>query len=525
MPLCLLLGLLLLVAAPAHAQPRLGEQVVSDPAVWRAFRPLVIGAGDGDVGRAVGYLRAGNRLLRKLESQLERDPATQRFYAAASSSFEELDLRALMALLPERDGAFRRFAVQGEETPKAYRLSAPRGSFEVDADSARRGFGDSSSMLRMRHLKSEGGKRYLVQWRSGMGVGDVRWDSLMQAAHDGVSLIEECVVQPAEDTRPLVLRAADAFLQKTQPGLGAEDRRTLARAWAAFPEVARVLTALGNTDDVIDLARTRAGLTHLRLVSRFDLKRMELRYPELADYLEDFGDLIDVKIQLRDANDNTLADVWLDSGRMLARVEAYLRDGQLVPTRAGRPLLATAPDYQRMEAHIDAHAHAVGIHMYVDDLRIEMRYAGEAVLESRVRHTPGFRVEGRALGLIPASMLDWFIPGDIPGLARRMFDVASKGNGGRGVVIDSRFGARDGLATVDLEAGVEVLDTALIRFGMKIAADRVIPDEDQSSDIRKLWVAYREAFARDLERFARYGKLADAGGAAAGTRTHILQPF
>jgi hypothetical protein len=86
-----------------------------------------------------------------------------------------------------------------------------------------------------------------------------------------------------------------------------------------------------------------------------------------------------------------------------------------------------------------------------------------------------------------------------------MFDVASKGNEGQGIVLDYRFATRDGAATFDLSAGVEVLDTVLIRLGMSIAADRVIPDEEQSADLRKLWIAYRDALSKDLERFARYG--------------------
>ncbi len=529
-----LLCWLVLGVSSASAQPRIGDELVTDPAVWRAFRPFVISAGDDDATRAVAYLRAGNRLLRKIEGNLERDAPTQKFYEAASESYEELDLRGLMALLPEQDGEFRRFAVQGRETASAYRLSVPKGDFEVNATSARRGFGEGSSVLRMRHLKTGDGKRYLVQARAGIGVGNVQWSSIVRGASDAIALVEESVVRPVEEKRPMVVRTADAFLRKTQPKLAAEDRRVLATQWASFPEVAKVLTAIGGVEDVIDLPRTSGGLTHLRLVAHFDLERMEQRYPELADFLDDFGDLVELKIQLRDANDNTLADVWLDSGRMLVRVEAYLRDGGLVPSRAGKPLRDAAPDFRRMEAHVHVHAHAVGIHMYVDDLRVEMAYtaslgaraeeprASTGALAVRVRHTPGFRVEGRALGLIPASVLDWFIPGDIPGLARRMFDIASKGNEGQGVVLDYRFATRDGQATMDAQVGVEVLDTALIRFGMKVAADRVIPDEAESADIRKLWVTYRDAFARDLERFARYGKPTVQ---PTSTPTHILQPF
>jgi hypothetical protein len=502
-----LVFLSLMLAWPARAQPRISEELVADPTVWRAYRPLVIAVGAAEPARAVAYLRAANRLLRKMEGNLERDAATQRFYDAATESYQELDLREMMALLPEQEGPFRRFAMQGQETPTSYRLSAPSGAFEVDATSARRGFGDSSSVLRMRRIKAGDGKRYLVQWRSGIGLGAVQWESVVRGASDAVALIEESVVQPEHDARPMLLRAADAWLKKTRPGLGAEDRRMLSVGLVSFPEVSKLLTSIGSVDDVIDMPRTRAGVTRLRLVSHFDLERMEEHYPELADYLDDFGDLLDARFQLRDANDNTLADVWLDSGRALMRVEAYLRDGGVVPSRAGKPLLAVAPDIRRMEAHIDVHTHAVGLHMYIDDLRVELAYAPTGTLTTRIRHTPGFRVEGRALGLIPASMLDWFIPGDIPSLARRMFDSASKGNDGQGVVFDYRFGSRSELATLEAQAGVEVLDTALIRLGLSIAADRVIPDEDQSADIHKLLVAYRDAFARDLERYARYGKL------------------
>jgi hypothetical protein len=322
------------------------------------------------------------------------------------------------------------------------------------------------------------------------------WEAVLSGTRDAIVLIEENVVQLAQDTRPMVVRAADAFLHKTQPKLGAEDRRLLATGWASFPEVAKVLVSIGSMDDVIDLPRTGDRLTHLRLVSHFDLKRMEQRYPELADFLDDFGDLVELKLQLRDANGNALADVWLDSGRMLARVEAYLQ------RRAGtEPRRQTAARHQaRLPAHGGAHRCpcARGRHSHVrrrsahrDGLCAD-RHAGHAgaphaglpCRRARARLVP--RRHAR-LAHPPVTSRAWR-------RGRVSYSIA-----GSARATDSR--------RVDLQAGVEVLDTALIRFGMAIAADRVIPDEEQSADIRKLWVAYRDAFGRDLERFARYGKL------------------
>ena len=108
-------------------------------------------------------------------------------------------------------------------------------------------------------------------------------------------------------------------------------------------------------------------------------------------------------------------------------------------------------------------------------------------------------------------MFDWFVPGDIEGLARKMMDVTMKGNGGRGVTLTVAFErAASGLATIDGAMGFEILDTALIRFGMKIAADRVMPDDDAIRDIARLTLAYRTALRSDVERYAKYGRLASS---------------
>lgn len=469
-------------------------------AVWRAFRPLVIAVGDGNADQALAYMRASDRLLRKIETKLERDKPTQAFEDAASESYEELDLRGLMALLPQAEGPFRRVAIRGEELPNAYRLSAGKGDFEVHATSARRRFGDSSSVLRMRRVQGADDKRYLVQWRAGLGVGALSWQSLSAGAHDALRLLDE-------DADLAALRGSDAELHEAHPRLHPEDRRVLAQSWASFPGLARLMSSLTRCDDVIDAARTRPGLTRIRFVGRLDLERMEGGYPELVDYLEGLGDLVDLRMQLRDGAGNTLLEVWLDSGRMEARIEAYVAQGELAPSRNGQPRPGTAARYERTSVRIDVHGHALGIHMYVDDLRVESALGGEGEtrsLATRIRRTPGFRVEGRALGVFPAGMLDWFIPGDIPGLAKRMFEVAGKGNQGQGIALDFRFARPpEQLATVDFGAGVEVLDTALIRFGMAIAADRIIPDEDQRADMSKLWFAFRDALSADLERFAR----------------------
>jgi hypothetical protein len=89
-----------------------------------------------------------------------------------------------------------------------------------------------------------------------------------------------------------------------------------------------------------------------------------------------------------------------------------------------------------------------------------------------------------------------------------MFQVASRSNDGRGIEVSYGFEQlADERSAVEGRAGVDVLDSSLIRFGMKIAADRVFPDADQQADMRKLVLASREACALDVVRFSTSSQL------------------
>ena len=99
-----------------------------------------------------------------------------------------------------------------------------------------------------------------------------------------------------------------------------------------------------------------------------------------------------------------------------------------------------------------------------------------------------------------------FIPGDSESLARHLFEVAAKGNGGKGAVFDAYFTEGPKGATVDLSYDVEVFDSALVRFCMAAISDASIPNDDQEKDMIKFSVDYRNAIDADVARFARFGK-------------------
>ncbi len=497
-----------MVYRPASAQPAQLKELTASPAFWRGFRPLVIAFGDGDPARAVSYLRAGTKILRSVDANLDLDEATKTFQDKSQKHMEQFDLRSFFKLLPEADGSYRYFAFKGDAMPDSYRVRAARGTdFEVSATSKRRDFGASSGMFRMRQVKDDD-QRYVLHWRTGAGFGEVSWSSIVAALSDAVALFDP----PSADAEtPLVLQAAETFLKRSQPDLGPEDRAVLAVLWGSFPEVAKVLAAVATAEDVIGTHDKETGVTQVRWHSRWNVKGLSEDYPKLAGYFKDLGKIAAVKMRILDGNGHKLCDVTADTERMQSRIEAYVRNGKVIPSKKGAPILDRPARFEKMRAHVDLHFQAYNVHIYVNDLRIEMSYDEHptgAAFSAQIVQSPRVFVRGAAFGIVPTGMLDWFIPGDMEGLARKLFDIATQGNDGQGIAARYRFERPEGgLSTLDGSLGIEVLDSALIRFAMAIAAERVVPDKKQTDDIKRLGVAYRDAVDADIVRFGKHGRL------------------
>lgn len=505
--------LLLLLAAStlfpaASAQPVAMLDLTASPTFWRGFRPLVIAFGDGDPARAVSYMRAGTKILRSVDADLDLDEATRNFQDRSQKHMEKFDLRSFFKLLPETEGAFRYFAFKGDALPASYRVRVAKGhDFEVNAAGKRRDFGASSGVFRMRQVK-EDDQRYQLQWRTGAGFGELNWSSIVAALSDMLELFD---LPKNNDDTPVVLRAADVFLKRSQPNLDAEDRAVLAVLWGSFPEVSRLLSNIGTAHDVVGHRDAETGVTKVNWHARWNLNGMAEQFPKAAEYFRDLGKLVELKLRIVDGNGHKLCDVTADTEKMQSRIEAFVRNGKVIPSKKGEPLLDRPARFEKMRTHVDLHFQAYSVHIYVKDLRIEMKYderSTGAAFSAQIVESPQVLVRGAAFGFLPTGMLDWFIPGDMESLARKLFDIATQGNEGRGVEARYRFERPEGsLATLDGTLGVEVLDSALIRFAMAIAADRVVPDKKQSDDLKRLGVAYRDAVDADIVRFGKHGKL------------------
>lgn len=507
---CLACALLLLALGAGLQGMARGEAKAPDlgarsPLMWRAFEPLVVAFGAGDADSAVRYLRAASAILRKLDAHLERDRITENFRKRSLDSLEDFDVKEFQRMLPtQQPDGFRSFAFEGEASSSSYRVRAGASK----APGQPRAFGESYGVVRMRPSGSEDEQRYLLQLRGGAGLGALRWQSLLAGVVDAGGLLEP----PAEEQLPMALRAADAFVRKRQPELGSVDRRILALFWGSYPAASEVILPVSLTDDVVEEDQT-PGLARLHLVTSWDLTGMSRRYPALAGYFRELGNMADARFRVTDGAGNALASLHADTEHTQSRVRAVLRNGKLAATRSGAAAGAdggsvTEARFDRMRLTSDLHFVLHRLQIAIEKLQLDVHYrelADGFELRAQAVGKPRVRVAGAAFGVLPARVLDWFIPGDTEGLARRMLDVAISGNHGRGMRLGVRFKESPAGATIDWDFETELLDSPLVRFCMKVISDAAIPSAAQERDIRRLAIDYRNAFDADLERFAKFG--------------------
>lgn len=498
---CLLCALAFAFGQVRARAPDLGE---TSPEMWRAWQPLVSAFGAGDAAAAIAYLRASSAIVRNADAKLARDAETERFRKRAIASLEDFDLDDFLALLPHAQGDYRSFAFEGTPSDKAYYVRAQADTsraFHAEARSLP--FGHAYGAVRMRRVPHPQERRYAFHARSGVGLGALRWQSLLQGLIEAGRVIET----PVEREIPLVLRAADTYLRTRQASLGQRDRTVLARVWGGFPGIAQLMLPISRTDDLVAERDAAPGVTGLALATRWNLSGMEHKYPALAHYFDALDDIARVRAVLRDDAGRSLLELDSETERLETKLRGFLRDGRLL-ARAGKQGALEPARFERMRLTLDLSFVLHHIRLNIEQLEIDIGYRADehgATVRAATTRVPKVSVSGAAFGLLPTRVLDWFIPGDVETLARHMFEVAARSRGGRGAALEARF--REGAqgATLELDYETELLDTALIRFCMAVIADAAIPSDAQERDITRLAVDYRDAFDADLARFAQFG--------------------
>ncbi len=522
------LGLAMALTTPAlvmAAAPVLSTSAsISSDVIQRGWKPSVEFSGAGDSKHAVVKMREMAALQEVVFKNTEYHKQTQEFIDELWSSLESFNLKKLYRMLPDESGAWRQLTVVGALDGELYRLGPVRPNVDVSnvekIDTVNRSgeiqaLGDLVSNIRVKELSSEAGTSYLIQNNLQLGIGAFSWDAVLGSGEEMLRLAVEGDARFGRNTKMPWAQDYRMKVQAMNPTLNERDVEILAPLWAAFPESWNLLTKLGRVDDVVIEDDAFGGYQHLKASFSLIPDLIDVNYPELASHLDSLNSLVKGAIEIEDDNGRLLR-LTMNSTTLSGTIDAYITQGRLLPVKNGKVVTNVAPvrlgDGRQFSARVDSTMSILGVVTRMKGIETTIHYQPTekgAVVQTAMTQVPEIYVEGAALGFVPTAIIDLFLPTNIDELMREFMTVAVKGNDGKGIVTRTEFSQLSigELAKVNVGVSFEALNNFMVRIGMGIVSDRIIPDSDVTKDIQRLIYDTEEAFSKDLDGFEKVAAL------------------
>ncbi|MDC0661530.1 hypothetical protein [Marinobacter sp. SS21] len=481
---------------------------VPNDVIERAWRPPVELTGQGNADLAVSRLRDYVSLQRLMMDHTEYHQQTQSFVDDLWGSLESFDLEGFYRLLPEEQAQWRQLRVFGAADRGVYRIGPE--PLATDAASAGWGLGDFEARIRAQEIDASSATHYLLNGNLELGLGGITWPSMVQATRETLRLMAENDPSfsgnrsvPAERYRSLV--------RSMNPQLDPREVEVLAPLWAAYPDMWNLIAGLGQVEGLLVSGGSHGDHREVAAVFMLDPDRLRHAYPSLSEYLDQLDNLLQFQLRVYDDH-GQLMSLAFDTETLRGRLAMSISDGQVLPTRHGKPITDSEPfdpkQPKRLTVRLNSQMNILGIIANVQGMTAQVDYlptATGARFEWRIQDVPGIRVGGRALGMVPPDLIDVFIPQQIDELIVDFLTVACKGNNGNGIAGSLELKeSQDGeSARLNAEGSFEGLDNFLVRVGMRIVNNRIIPNARVSDELRQLVYDAHEAFSRDLDQFER----------------------
>ena len=472
---------------------------------WAASVELT---GEGNPDTAILHMREMADLNRTVLRNMEFHEQTQSFVDQMWDNLESFNLNDFYAMLPEQQGDWRQLRVYGARKGERYQVGPDAAAIGMREDGQPKSLGDVSVLVQAKKIDGSLGDHYLMRGNIQMGVGEMRWPSVQDAALETFRVVVDGTPSfKAGQSSSATQKYRDKVI-KMNPELGSEDIDIIAPLWASFPAMWELLSHLGAIDDVVyhDLDKP-----YRQLKASFAIRpeRMKAFYPNIVDHLETMGRLFRGSFRLEDER-GELFSAELDSRTMRGTFQAFIADGRIVPVK-GNAVVLNAPPIEdnkpwNFTAHMDSTMTILGVVTHINNARARVQFISTdkgARLVGQLSDVPDIRVQGNALGIMPTSVIDVVLPKDIDEIIEEFVAVACKGNGGKGILLGAQFdqAEKGNTSTLTLKTAFEGLDNFFVRIGMGIVNDRVLPDEGVSQELDRLIFETQEAFASDLKGF------------------------
>ena len=219
--------------------------------------------------------------------------------------------------------------------------------------------------------------------------------------------------------------------------------------------------------------------------------------------------------ELCDSQGRALMTIRFSTKDLAFTIDAFVANGKLCPVESGKVLVDQGVDLEAVttcdrkdrwcfEADVN------GISTEIKDLIFKVHYEnGPKGMRTLITcdEEPRIRVHGSAFGVIPTWAIDVVLPSNMEELTKSFFQVATRGNGGKGIVLKGATRIGDtGAHVLDIDAEAEGLNNFLVRLGFKLARRKLIPPDDAFEDLTQYLRDGHKCFGADIDAFAVEGR-------------------
>jgi len=289
------------------------------------------------------------------------------------------------------------------------------------------------------------------------------------------------------------------------------DARAVVNAfYESFPGVSGFFDRYAEIRSLLSV-QSHGGVRYTRVdvKYRYRLDALKEDFPRLAKSIRKIRDLYHIKLAIRGVTGHTYCTLVFNSSDDVLVMSFYTRRGCFVPwDNAGRPLFEDAVSPARVGsisfyADMDMLHNVHGLKFATSNVVVrvnwkETRHRG--MLKIRLEDIPATSISGSYYNIIPAWVIDLFIPTDMDQLIKKFSDVMVRADGGKGSSITFDWDTRDPRnVMLKFDAVSEFIDNYFIRYGLKIWSKKLMADDSFAAEGMKLTRKLLAVFRTDLE--------------------------
>ena len=479
----------------------------------RSWKPSIEFAGNGDKSAGVDRLRKMQQLQQTMLKNSDFHEQTHTFINDLWASFEHFNLKRFHKILPEEDGEWRKLSVVGHLDNDVYKYGpTPSAVNARNAQGTPQDLGDFSVEIRAKEIENKiFGVSFLIESDINVGLGSADWTAIRKATKETIKIVVDGDSRFTSDKSSFDQAAIYRDKVKAMnKHLDSKDIAIIAPLWASFPNMWELLSKVAKVEDVVVIDIVDKPYKQLQTSLSIQPQKMKLIYPKLAKFLRKIGPLFNVKVDLN-ADEGRYIRAEIDSKTLTIDIEAYVKDGQILPQNHRGGIALTVPNKKPGEpwnfvAVANAELQILGVKANMTNIRTKIDYTTQekgANIDVQVNEMPKLEISGRALGILPTSFIDIMMPSNLEKIMSAFLAVIFEGENGKGIMVNSVFNQAtdERVATVQSDVSFVGLDNIFMRIGMGIVNDRIIPEDNVSVEIRQLWFDTQHAFSNDLKNF------------------------